>query len=731
LPVIRTDERPDVKPAIERLEQRQLLAGTGPRATIDLNTDWSFNRGPVAGAEAATFNDAAWQPVSLPHTYNAIDGADGGANYYQGDAWYRRDLSIGTKLKSKRLILQFDAASLRADVYVNGTLAGSHVGGYSAFAVDVTGFVKFGKTNTIAVKVNNAIADDLSPTAGDYTKFGGLTRGVRLLAVPRTYIDALDDGSNGVYLQPHDVSSQSAGLRVETVLRNRNGGATPVKLRTTLYDADGNYVGSASRSVTLKARRNKHIYQEIVVSDPRLWNGKADPYEYTARVELYDAAGNFIDLVRDNVGFRTFAIDNTQGFLLNGKPYPLYGVGIHQDRQGVGPDTTAAQKREDVETLKELGVTAVRLSHYQHDQYTLDLLDQAGIVVWAEVPVTNDFQDNPEFEASVEQQLRELVKQQYNHPSIAVWGLFNEIRDTTATREFYTAMDAMVNALDPTRLTTAASDTVNPSAALNWIPDAAGFNRYFGWYYGNAGQLGDWVDTTRAGNGNRTFAISEFGFGGSIAQQTDNPVKPTATGGAFHPEQYQAIAHEQAWASIAKKTWMWGRFVWNLFDFASDGRDEGGIRGVNNKGLITYDHKTRKDAFYYYKAQWSSQPVLYLTGKRFVNRGSDGVTNVKVYANTDSVTLVLNGQTIGTKTSNNGVFQFDNVNLAPGVNRVVVSGTRGGQTYTDSANWTVGGNGSAPAGLTSRRAASATPTFWSATPIGDDLLTTPAIGPLL
>jgi beta-galactosidase len=682
-----TSPRPAIA-AIEPLEPRRLLAVTlpeSPRAELSLNGSWQFIGRNVRGAAAVNHDDSNWATVTVPHTWNAFDAQDGGANYHQGSTWYRRDLELSRTIAKRRVHLRFDAVGQSAELYVNGVFVGGHVGGYSSFTYDFTNVAVFGGNNVIAVKVNNETTPTLAPIEGDYNFYGGIYRDVSLFVTSRGYIDPSDYGSTGVYIDQKTATRSTGSWDVRTILRNR-GPAKTFTVRTTILDAEGDLVASDTRTQPVGKNKRATVVQPFSLANPRLWNGKADPHLYTANVELIDPQGFRIDSIAERFGLRTFAVDPNQGFLLNGNAYPLYGAAIHQDWLDLGPAVTDAHREIDVQLLDELGVTAVRISHYQHDRYTLGRFDELGIVAYAEIPLTNGFADNDTFRKTTRDQLRELIRQQYNHASIAMWGVYNELADAAPERAFVRELAGIVAADDPVRLSTSASNQDAGGAAINWLTDAPGFNRYHGWYYGNAGDIADWVDSVRAGNRNRPIGVTEFGYGGSIYQHTDTPERPIPTRQPFHPEQYLNVAHEQAWAALKDRNWLWGRFIWKLQDSASDWRGEGDTEGRNDKGLVTYDRQVRKDAFYFYKAQWSDEPVLYLTSRRFTERPLANV-EVKAYANTSDVTLVLNGRTIGRKTPSMGIAKW-NVTLRTGANTIEIRGNRGGKSYVDTVTWT-------------------------------------------
>jgi beta-galactosidase len=657
-------------------------AAPAPRATVDLNGGWRFLRQDVAGADAVAFDDGAWQAVDLPHTWNNQDGEDGGNDYHRGPGWYRRRLPADPAWAGKRVYLRVGAANTDAAVYVNGKPVGTHKGGFSAFTFDLTPLLNLTGENELAVRVDNARDADVPPLSADFTFFGGLYRGVQLIVTDPLSVSPLDDGSDGVYVRQDAVSADEAKLTVTTVVRN----AGPADRTATVHCDVAGVTADAQRAVP--AGGSVNVEQHIVVPHPHLWNGRKDPFEYPARVTVGDGA-TVTDAVEERVGLRSYRVDPQRGFFLNGEPYRLYGVNRHQDKLDKGWALSADDERIDFRDMMDLGCTGVRLSHYQQSPSFYGLMDQGGIVVWAEIPLVNEITEgSAAFADDAEQQLRELVKQNYNHPAICFWGLFNELRGGKAEPAEIALVRRLNDAahrLDPTRLTTCASNqSVNGKLAT--VPDVAGYNRYTGWYGGHMDQWPHTLDEIHAAYPDRPCGMSEYGGGGAVTQHEAEPVKqPKANRSPWHPEEYQADLHEAAWAAMKDRPWLWGTFIWCLHDFASDGRKEGDHAGRNDKGLVTYDGKTRKDAFYFYQANWSGEPMVYVTDRRFTPRPA-GVP-VKVYSNCDSVELRVNGKSMGAMVGND-IHMFvlpktAQLALTPGENRIEAVGTRGGATVTD------------------------------------------------
>jgi beta-galactosidase len=661
-----------------------------PRTDVLLDGNpWKFHKGDVSGAQSPTFDDSAWTAITLPHTWNNRDGEDGGNNYYRGIGWYRTHDTVSSALAGRRLFLQFDGADLVTDVYVNGTLLGEHQGGYSTFRFDATAALTVGADNVIAVKVSNASNADVPPLSADYTFFGGIYRSVHLVATDPVHISMLDYGSSGVYLTPSNVSASSANLQVTVKTWNDGDTAQTVTLNSVLVDAAGTVVQTLTGSQSIAAHSGFTFVQSTTVANPHLWDGQKDPYLYRVDAEL-QVGSTVTDVVSQPLGLRSYRVDANQGFLLNGHYLDLHGVNMHQDRLDQGWAVTDAQLDQDFGFAVEIGATAIRMAHYPHAQHVYDLADRNGMAIWAEIPLVNHVTASAAFTTNSENQLRELIRQNYNHPSIFFWSIANEQRCCPDPNPLLDQLNTLAHQEDPSRVDTLAVCCVSDTDPIALHTDTRGYNKYFGWYSGVATDFDNWATSFHASNPSLSFGVSEYGAGGSIYQHQSNPPKSVPTS-YFHPEEYQAYVHETIWQSMKTKPYIWGKFIWNMFDFASDGRNEGDTAGRNDKGLVTYDRQTRKDAFYWYKANWSSSPFVYITGRRQVNRTSP-TTDIKVYANTDSVSLTVNGVPLGTKTSGNHIFLWTGVTLQSGSNTVQAAGVKAAGTYTDSVTWTYSPN---------------------------------------
>ena len=650
------------------------------RQDILLNNDWNFrfSHQVQKGTEVR---------VDLPHTWNAQDALSGKIDYKRGIGNYEKNLFIRPEWKGKRLFIRFEGVNNIADVFINRRHIGEHRGGYGAFIFEITGKVEYGKENSILVRVNNGEQLDIMPLVGDFNFYGGIYRDVHLLITDETCISPLDYASPGVRLIQDSVSHRYAKVRAIVDLSNGSSGNQEVELNVRLLDGQ-RVVKEGTKNVNLSG--NEVMQQELTfeIDQPHLWNGRQDPFLYQAEVTLF-RNGQMVDRVTQPLGLRFYRIDPDKGFFLNGKHLPLQGVCRHQDRSEVGNALRPQHHEEDVALMLEMGVNAVRLAHYPQATYFYDLMDKNGIIVWAEIPFVgpggyNDkgFVDLPAFRANGKEQLKELIRQHYNHPSICVWGLFNELTELGDNPvEYIKKLNVLAHQEDTTRPTTSAS---NQMGDLNFITDAIAWNRYDGWYGGTPADLGKWLDRMHKDHPKICIAISEYGAGASIYHQRDSLVKTVPTSW-WHPENWQTYYHIENWKTISSRPYVWGSFVWNMFDFGAAHRTEGDRPGINDKGLVTFDRKVRKDAFYFYKANWNrEEPMLYLTGKRNTVR-TQRLQTITAFTNQAGAELFVNGKSYGKTTPDSyAILEWKNVELQPGENEIKVVSTNKKLPLSDS-----------------------------------------------
>lgn len=650
------------------------------RQDILLNNDWNFrfSHQVQKGTEVR---------VDLPHTWNAQDALSGKIDYKRGIGNYEKNLFIRPEWKGKRLFIRFEGVNNIADVFINRRHIGEHRGGYGAFIFEITGKVEYGKENSILVRVNNGEQLDIMPLVGDFNFYGGIYRDVHLLITDETCISPLDYASPGVRLIQDSVSHRYAKVRAIVDLSNGSSGNQEVELNVRLLDGQ-RVVKEGTKNVNLSG--NEVMQQELTfeIDQPHLWNGRQDPFLYQAEVTLF-RNGQMVDRVTQPLGLRFYRIDPDKGFFLNRKHLPLQGVCRHQDRSEVGNALRPQHHEEDVALMLEMGVNAVRLAHYPQATYFYDLMDKNGIIVWAEIPFVgpggyNDkgFVDLPAFRANGKEQLKELIRQHYNHPSICVWGLFNELTELGDNPvEYIKELNVLAHQEDTTRPTTSAS---NQMGDLNFITDAIAWNRYDGWYGGTPADLGKWLDRMHKDHPKICIAISEYGAGASIYHQQDSLVKTVPTSW-WHPENWQTYYHIENWKTISSRPYVWGSFVWNMFDFGAAHRTEGDRPGINDKGLVTFDRKVRKDAFYFYKANWNrEEPMLYLTGKRNTVR-TQRLQTIIAFTNQAGAELFVNGKSYGKAIPDSyAILEWKNVELEPGENEIKVVSTNKKLPLSDS-----------------------------------------------
>jgi beta-galactosidase len=617
--------------------------------------------------------------VSIPHTWNAIDGANG-FDYYKGQCIYKKEFFVEKSNESNSLFLEFEGSNSVTDVYANGRHLGQHRGGYSTFRFDVTKVLKFGEMNDLEVRVDNTVFEDVYPQMADFTFYGGIYRDVSLIVSNLIHFDLMDYGSQGIYVIQKNVTDEVAELEVKTRISNDSDEDKKVRIWIDIKDSEGEIAAYGAKEVLLAPKETKIESLEIQIESPRLWNGKKDAHMYTAICSL-TSFNDTIDYVEIPFGTRYFHVDAEKGFFLNGKYLPLNGVSRHQDRKDMGWAITSKEQDEDMALIKEVGATSIRLAHYQHNQYFYDLCDREGMIVWAEIPFISIMSKTETEGINPKLQLKELIRQNFNHPSIIFWGVQNEIQiggDRPEVRKVVKELNEIAKAEDPTRLTTMANVMfVEDEDEYNFITDTVGYNKYYGWYTGKTEDFGPWIDEFHKKNPGVKLGISEYGAEGIIQYHNDDPkVKD-------YSEEYHALYHETVWKIFKERPFLWSTYVWNMFDFGANIRDEGGVRGRNNKGLVTYDRKIKKDAFYLYKAYWSEEKFVHITGKRYVDRPGKSM-DIKVYSNCDKVSLALNGVQISFDERDEHIFIFKDIELKDGLNTVKAVAVEGESKYKDT-----------------------------------------------
>lgn len=625
------------------------------RQTVNINGKWAFTKQATSVPAELPLN---WDFVNLPHSWNAIDGQDGESDYYRGTCYYAKKLLKSDLPEADKYFLEIKGANSSADVYVNGKVLAHHDGGYSTWRVDISNHLQ--QDNLICIAVDNSANDKVYPQFADFTFYGGLYRDVNIICVNESHFDLSYYGGPGLKVTPI-INGKNADVEIESFVSNLKPSQ---KINYIIKDAEGNIIAQ-KQSSELKA--------DITIENVHLWHGRKDPYLYTAELQLVEGSA-VLDNISTRFGCRSYLIDSERGFILNGEEYALRGVSRHQDRWGYGNALLPEHHREDIELIMEVGATTIRLAHYQHDQYFYDLCDEKGLVIWAEIPyISKHMATGRENTVS---QMKELVIQNYNHPSIVVWGLSNEITmqgdSDPDLLENHNILNDLVHQLDKTRKTViAAVSMCDINSPYIQIPDCVSYNHYFGWYGGDTSMNGPWFDNFHAKYPGIPIGCSEYGCE-ALNWHTSDPQQGDYT------EEYQAYYHEELIKQFYSRKYLWATHVWNMFDFGADSRNEGGENGQNHKGLVTFDRKYKKDSFYAYKAWLSDEKFVHICGKRYVDRVED-VTKITVYSNMPEVELFANGKSVGKISAPDHFFYFEVENVGE-TQLLAVAGE-----YTDSS----------------------------------------------
>ncbi|MBO9581875.1 MAG: DUF4982 domain-containing protein [Sphingobium sp.] len=702
------------------------------RQVTQLATGWRFFFRDTAGAQAPGFDDAGWQTVSVPHSWNRVGtylttniphtNRPDTVNKSQGIAWYRLPFATPAGSRGRQVWLEFDAASRAAEVWLNGRKLGEHRGGFSRFRLNATAALAPDGKNLLAVKVDNSnpapgsSTADIFPLAGDFFVHGGLYRPVRLVMTNPIHIAMTDAGGSGVYARTESIGQGRARVGATIKLSNDGARAAQLVVAASLIDGSGRQAATVSKPLVLAAGATADAAVQLDVARAHLWQGVEDPHLYKL-VATVSEGGRVLDRVTQDFGIRQMAFDPDKGFQLNGKPYALRGVGYHQDHEGKGWAIDETDVARDIAILRDMGVTSIRLTHYQHGEPIHRLADRAGIILWDEVAVVstwtlgNEETMPPARLANVRQQLRELIRQNYNHASVANWGLANEVDFGNSLPGFVTPPNGQLadplillkdlrqiaTMEDPSRPTSIATCCEGRLFApgtevpiVSGAVDLGGANRYFGWYYGVPEDLRDHLTQLRAARPGQPLAITEYGAGGALSMHTDNPLGgPVDSRGRNQPEEYMSYVHEQNWGILSERHDLWATWLWSGFDFATTIRREGDADDINTKGLVTYDRAVKKDPYFFYRANWSSNPTVYITGRRYTDRAY-GITDVRVYSNAPTTELVLNGRSLGTRNAcPQKICVWPAVRLQTGANRIVARGTFGKSRVEDVVQWTL------------------------------------------
>ena len=666
------------------------------------NEGWQFKKGPFNPSHAylETTNLAGnWQKVTLPHTWNNKDMQSAMVGlgmrtpqerFYTGEAYYKKEYTPAADLKGKRVFLRFEGVGTVATVYVNNRFAGSHKGAYSAFAVELSTLLKYGEKNTIVVKVDNTAREDIIPVNNTlFGVYGGIYRDVSLIVTEDVNIAVTDYASSGVYISQKSLSKNVAELEVKVKIDNKTKKKQDVRLRTTIYEMDGKVKTKSETKLDLPVQGRQIELQNITVRKPHLWQGLEDPYLYKVVTQLI-RDNQVIDELVQPLGLRTVELKASDGVYLNGKKIPMYGVCRHQDWLDKGSALTKKEHDIDMEIIQEIGATTIRLAHYQQADYIYSKCDSIGLLVWAEIPFVNRVTTKEGENAK--QQLTELIRQNYNHPSIYIWGLHNEVYTPYEfTNALTTELHDLAKTEDPYRYTGSVNGHNTVDQASNLNADVQGINHYFGWYGGKISDIGPWIEKVEKEFSDVKLIYSEYGTEANIDQQREE-VGEWGDCCGYNNDYNETFAtkfHEIQWGYIAKSKTLLASYIWNTFDFATPMSSQGGVQSRNMKGLVTFDRKVKKDGFYWYKANWSKEPVVYLTQRRLIYRGKQ-VTPVTVYSNRGVPTLKVNGQVLSIQPEQGTTavhYIFKGVELSEGENTIEVEVNKEGETFSDKVVW--------------------------------------------
>jgi len=625
---------------------------------VNINADWKFTK---AVCEFSELKDQSFEHVTIPHTWNGIDGQSGGNNYHRGLCWYQRSLNL--EKVDGDVYIEFEAVNSVAHVYLNETYLGKHEGGYSAFKFNITDVMTEGE-NVLTVGADNRHIEEIYPLFADFTFYGGIYRDVNVIYKNSLHFNQMDFASTGVYVSQEKITEQNAELSVRALIVNNY--KEEAQLKITMFDSNQTEVYTGIETVS--DENQSEMIHGFNIENPILWHGKENPYLYTVRVELISK-----DVVLDSVeiatGLRYYEFDAEKGFFLNGIEMRLNGVSRHQDRENVGNALTEAHQIEDMELIKEIGANSIRLAHYQHNKFFYDLCDREGMIIWAEIPYISRTSETDETASNAISQMHELIRQNYNHASIVMWGVQNEVgmmAEKKPLAQITREVNEIAKADDTTRVTTQAQVMMIPvDDPSHDETDIVAYNKYYGWYLGETGEFDGFVNDFKKANPNKGLGISEYGAEGILTYHTDTPEVKDYT------EEYHALYHEDCMRIFNSYDFIWGTYVWNMFDFGSDLRDEGGVQGKNNKGLVTFDRSIKKDAFYFYQSIWSDKPMLHITSKRYEKRHLEEI-EVKVYSNQENVNLMIDGDSVKLSSKDNTIFKFK-VKLTDGRNKITAT----------------------------------------------------------
>lgn len=666
-----------------------LIAGAEGRTVEPFNSGWLFKKAP-AGKELAVNApkwDGGWEKVEIPHTWNARDMQVAANNFYEGPVYYKKMYLFPASQKDKRVFLRFEGVGACAEVYVNGTLATTHKGGYSAFACEIGTMLKPGEENEIIVKADNTARPDVIPVNHVlFGVYGGIYRPVWLVTTEPYQISVTDNASPGVYITQKNVSKKEADIQLKVKLDNATLQPASLTLQNTILDQTGKTVATNSQPLVLTPHGVQTFESSFRLKNPTLWQGRENPYLYKVVCRLLQN-GKVIDEVVQPLGVRRYEIVAGKGFYLNGEQYPMYGVTRHQDWWGIGSALKNEHHDFDLATIMDIGATTVRFAHYQQSEYLYSRCDSLGLIIWAEIPFVNRVTGQEAENAR--NQMREMIRQSFNHPSIYVWGLHNEVyHPHEYTKELTQSLHDLAKTEDPDRYTVSVNGYGHMEHPVNLNADIQGMNRYFGWYEKELQDIEPWVEGLEKNYPNQKLMLTEYGADANLNHQTEYLGEALNWGKEFYPETFQTKTHEYHWSVIAKHPYIIASYLWNTFDFCAPLWTRGGVPARNMKGMVTFDRKVKKDSYFWYKANWSKDPVLYLTQRRNKDREKQ-VTSITVYSNIGTPQVFLNGNELpGIRKGYTDVhYIIDNVTLSNGTNILKTVALKDGKSYEDTIEW--------------------------------------------
>lgn len=631
-----------------------------------------------------------WEAVTLPHTYNR-DDMQLDRNFFEGKAIYRKTFAVEADQQKRRTFLKFEGVGAVAQLYINDNYIGEHKGGYSMFVFEISNSLNYASENTVTVITDNTARKDIIPTNQFlFPVYGGIYRPVHLITTNKTGFVVADQAAPGIFIRQKEVSATSARISIDAKLETTEKTVQRAVLQLELRDYEHKLVTTQRRPIDISPQGVTYVTEEIHVENPHLWDGVRDPYLYAVSAKVI-VDGKEMDVVTQPLGIRSIKVVGGDAVYLNGKKYPMYGVCRHQDRWGFGSALSFAQHKEDFALMKEMGVTTIRLAHYQQSPEVYALADTLGFLTWAEVPLVNRVsyyeQDN------ARQQMTELVKQNFNHPSIYIWGVHNEVYAKTADEQvpvLSRQLNDIAKTLDPDRYTVSVTGYNVVDRQENLNTDVQGINHYFGWYGGAIGDLEPWAKKVQQEFPGYKIILSEYGADGNIDIGQEELSKPRdVVSGKSFPENYQTETHIQQWAAIERNPIIVASYVWNMFEFAVPAWNRGGVNARNLKGLVTFDRQRKKDSFYWYKANWNPEPMLYLANRRD-NVRSKQTTKVQLFSNLSDITVTVNGKKYKAKQGvNDKHWVVNDVALNPGENQIIASGRKGDQELRDEMQWTL------------------------------------------